>query len=273
MSVLGTIGAIGAIGGAAIGAGGSIAAANTQAGAAHSAARLQYQEAEDALKFQEQQYQENVARSQPWITAGTGAINELSRLTSTPGEGLLTPWTDTFQAPQLNNTTDPGYLARLSLGQQTLENSAAARGGVLTGGTAKDLTQFAQDYASNEYSNVFNRALTQYQQAYNIFQNNQANTYNRLAGVAGAGQTSVTTLGNQGQAAAGNVANINLTAGGQIGNSLLNAGAATASGYVGAANALSGGLGSLTTLAALQNLLNPSSTNPGNVPISGGFVG
>jgi len=251
-----------------VGAGASIYGANVQANAAKSAAQLQYEEAQNALQFQEQQYNQNVQRAQPWVTAGTGAINTLSGLTSTPGQGLLTPWTDTFQAPQLNETTDPGYLARLQLGQQTLENSAAARGGVLAGGTARDLTNYAQDYASNEYSNVFNRALTQYQQAYNIFQNNQANTYNRLAGVAGAGQTATTTLGNQGQAAAGNVANINLTSGAQIGSDIQNAAYQTASGYTGAANALTGSVGSIGGILALQNLLKPTTTPD----IGGGIV-
>jgi hypothetical protein len=177
---------------------------------------------------------------------------------------LLTPWTTPFEAPTgLTEQNDPGYQARLSLGQQTLENSAAARGGLLAGGTAKDLTQYAQDFASNEYSNVFGRALTQYQQAYNIFRNNQSDTFNRLAGVAGLGQTSATGAGNLGQSAAGNVANIDITSGANIGRDILAGGAATASGYAGATNALTSGLSNLSGLALLQSILN---SQPGGTP-------
>jgi hypothetical protein len=257
---------IGAIASGVGGAAASLYGSSVQAGAAKTAAQLQAEEAANSLAFQKQVYGENVARAQPWVTAGTTAINELSDLTKTPGEGLLTPWTTTFQAPTgLTEQNDPGYQARLKLGQQALENSAAARGGVLGGGTAKDLTNYAQDFASNEYSNVYSRAQQEYQNAYNVFQNNQSNTYNRLAGVAGIGQTSTTALGNQGQAAAGNVANINLTSGQQIGNSLQNAAYQTASGYAGAANSFSGMMGGLSSLAMMQKLLNPLK-GPGDYP-------
>ena len=268
MPFLTTALAVGAIT-AGVGAGASIYGANKQAGAAKSAAQLQYEESQNALNFQKQVYEENVARQQPWVTAGTGAIDELSQLTSTPGQGLLTPWTQQFEAPTaLTEQNDPGYQARLALGQQTLENSAAARGGLLAGGTAKDLTQYAQDFASNEYGNVFSRALQQYQTAYNTFQNNQTNTYNRLAGIAGIGQTSSTQLGYTGQQAAGNVGNIDIATGQQIGSDIQNAAYQTASGYTGAANAFSNATGGLSGMMMLQNLFNNQQQPyvPGSVP-------
>jgi hypothetical protein len=91
-----------------------------------------------------------------------------------------------FEAPTgLTEENDPGYQARLALGQQGLERSAAARGTLLTGGTLKDLNQYAQDYASNEFQNVYNRDLqtyqTQYGQAaqdYNANYQNALNAYN-----------------------------------------------------------------------------------------------
>ena len=190
------------LGAAALGAGASLYGSGVQADAAQSAAQLQAQQAQKSLDFQKQVYDQNQANQAPWLKAGTGAINELSSLTGTPGQGLLTPWTQQFQAPTgLTEQNDPGFQARLQMGQQALENSAAARGGVLSGGTAKDLTNYAQNFASNEYGNVYGRALGQYQQAYNIFQGNQANTFNRLSGVAGVGQSSAQHLGAQGQQA------------------------------------------------------------------------
>mgnify|MGYP001066643460 CR=1 FL=1 len=53
--------------------------------------------------------------------------------------------------------TDPGYLFRLSEGQKVLENSAAARGGLLSGQTGKALQQYGQNFASNEFGNIYDR--------------------------------------------------------------------------------------------------------------------
>lgn len=53
----------------------------------------------------------------------------------------------------------PGYQFRLNQGQQGIERSAAARGLLRTGGTLKDIGEYNQNFASNEYSNEFNRAL------------------------------------------------------------------------------------------------------------------
>lgn len=55
---------------------------------------------------------------------------------------------------------DPGYQFRLGQGLQGIERGAAARGTLLTGGTQKALQRYAQDYASGEFGNVFNRNLS-----------------------------------------------------------------------------------------------------------------
>jgi hypothetical protein len=159
---------------------------------------------------------------------------------------------------------DPGYMFRLNQSLNALQNSAAARGGLLSTGTTRDLTSFASDYASNEYSNVFNRALQQYDLGYNVFENNQANLFNRLAALSGVGQTSAQQLNAAGSQAAGNVGSINATIGGQVGQNLLNSATATASGYTGAANAVNGGIGNISQIIAMmngaQNANNPNYT-------------
>lgn len=198
---------------------------------------------------------------------------------------LLQGWNQPFVAPNdVTQQNDPGYKFRLQQGLDALDRSAAARGGVLTGSNEEALNNYAQDYASNEYNNVYNRALGQYQQNYNIFQNNQANQFNRLAALAGIGQTAAGQLGSVGQAAAGNVGNILLTSGGQIGQQLNNAGAATASGYAGTANALGGALGgsanTLSQYLLLNNLLGsggnqvpPTIGNPGDTAVNALYPG
>ncbi len=161
----------------------------------------------------------------------------------------MSPWPFEFQAPtDVSEQNDPGFQFRLQQGQQALENSAAARGGLLSGGTAKALERYAQDYSSNEYQNVFNRSLTDYQQAYNQFQQSQANQFNRLAAIAGIGQTSAGQLNSASAAAAQNTGNILLGSGAQIGSDLMAAGNARASGYLNQANALNGTLGNLAGL-------------------------
>lgn len=169
-----------------------------------------------------------------------------------PDGSLAMGWNEQFQAPtDVTEQNDPGYQFRLQQGQKALENSAAARGGLLSGGTGKALQQFGQDYASNEYGNVYNRALGQFQQRYNIFQNNQANLFNRLSALAGGGQV-----------AASNLASGQLQSANQIGNTyanmgqdLMNYGAARGSGYAATGNAIGGALNNVSQYAMLSQLL------------------
>lgn len=118
---------------------------------------------------------------------------------------------------------DPGYQFRMDEGQNALESSASARGGVLNGGTAKALERYGQDYASGEYSNAYNR-----------FNNDRTTRFNRLSSLAGTGQTAVTNVGVLGTNAANNIA----------GNTI-DAGNARAAGIVGQNNAITGGLQTL----------------------------
>lgn len=243
------IGAVASVGSAAIGASAAEKAANAQVNAANQAANLQHQDAQDSLAFQNKEWEKQQQNAQPWISAGQGA---LSQINTDLNNGTYGDFTGQFTAPTgATEQNDPGYQFRLNEGMKALDRGAAARGGLLTGGTAKAEQQYGQDYASNEYNNVYNRAFGQFQDSRNQFYANQANRFNRYAAISGLGQQTMSQLGNQGQAAAGNVANINLTSGQQIGQDYQNAGAARASGYVGQANAMTSGLGNLSSLAWL----------------------
>jgi hypothetical protein len=261
-------------GGALIGAIGSGIAGSEQAGAAKSAAQLQYQEQQNALDFQKQEWQTQQGNMAPWIQQGQGAINTLGNLQNAgaQGQGPLAPWTQQFQAPtSVTEQNDPGYQFRLQQGEGALTNSALASGGGLTGNTGEALQQYGQGFASNEYQNVYNRAMQQYQQGYNQYENNQSNLFNRYASIAGLGQTATSQLGQQGQAAAGNVANISLTGGAQIGQQMNNAAAAQASGYVGGANAIGGGLNNLSQYSMLQQLLQQQNAGAYSANSTGGM--
>jgi len=68
-----------------------------------------------------------------------------------------------FTAPGAEGMfADPGYQFRLDQGRKALEQSAAGRGTLRTGGTLKDILSYGQNMASQEYGNVYNRALNAY---------------------------------------------------------------------------------------------------------------
>jgi hypothetical protein len=129
---------------------------------------------------------------------------------------------------------DPGYAFRLQQGQQAIERSAAARGGLGSGRMAKDLTDYAQGAASQEYGNAYNR-----------YQTNRANQLNPLQSLAGVAQTAT----GQMQTAAQNYGN-------NASNNAMAAGNANASGYIGQANAISGGVGQGLNYFQNQNMMN-----------------
>ena len=159
-----------------------------------------------------------------------------------------------FQAPTAAQALQsPGEQAQLQLGEQALQQSAAAQGNLLTGGTAQALDAYGQNLASTNYQNTYNNAYNSYASNYNQYQQQQTNEYNRLASLAGVGQQTASTLGTLGQNAATGVTNNLLSTGQSIGQNINNAGAANASGIVGSANAYGGALSN--TGSNISNLL------------------
>lgn len=251
---------------AGIGAGASLSAAGKQADVANKAADIQQSEADKSIAEQKRQFDINQANQAPFLKAGQGAVTQLSDLMNNGG---FPSWDKTFQAPTAEEARNtPGYKFALDQGTGAVQNSAAARGGLLSGNTATELEKYGQGLADTNYQQVYNNALNQYQMGYNQYQQNQTNQFNRLSTLAGGGQTAANTLGAEGQAAANNVANINLTSGQQVGNSLNNAAAATASGYVGVGNALNGGLSNISQLMMMKNagFFNPPTPTWQNQP-------
>lgn len=197
------------VGNALIGAGAAKSAANTQAAAQQQANQLLAQ-----------QYQQQRADLQPYSAAGVNALSKFQ------GMADYTPFgTSQFQA-------DPGYAFRLSEGQKALERSAAARGGLLSGGTGKRIAAYGQEAASQEYQNAFNRYQTE-----------------RAAKLA-----PYQSLINTGQASAAGQANAAGNYGTQAAQGLTNIGAAQAAGTMGGANALASGLGQYLNYNANQDL-------------------
>jgi len=80
-----------------------------------------------------------------------------------------------FAPPSANDVlfADPGYGFRRDQGLQAMQNSAAARGVLNTGGTLQDLIDYGGKSASQEYGNAFDRALGTYDENYR----NSLNSY------------------------------------------------------------------------------------------------
>ena len=127
--------------------------------------------------------------------------------------------------------TDPGYQFRLGQGLGAVEASAAARGGLNSGATMRDMLKFGQDYGSAEFGNVFNR----------------------LAGVSGAGMGAAQMSGNASMQTAGNVGN----ALGSIGN-------AQAAGAIAGGNALNNAFGNAYGIMNYQRQMGGGGNSIGN---------
>lgn len=79
-----------------------------------------------------------------------------------------------FTAPTLEEAQNaPGYQFGLQQGQQALSNSQAAQGVYRTGGSLKDLFNYTNQAATQNYGNVFNQDA----QVYTTNRNNAAQNY------------------------------------------------------------------------------------------------
>ena|SRR3990167_1736243 len=234
-----------AIGGAAVvGAGAAIYSSNKMADASKQAAQT-------SANVQERMFEKSRADMEPWRQAGQGALYQMSDFMGIPTEGQpQTPqfgsFMDYFGAEDFQK--DPGYDFRLQEGQKALERGAAASGGLFSGRTGKALTQYGQDYGSNEFMNAYNRWNT-----------DRDRLYNRLSSVAGTGQTSAQQIGNWGMNTGQNVGNAYATG-------IQNAGVARASGYTGVANAANAGLNAWAQYRGMNQPPSYGSPNYGAPP-------
>lgn len=242
-------------------------ASQAQQAAGHQGINELNQQQTQALGAQTAATNAQTANQQPFIGAGQSAIGNLNSELA-PG-GQLTQNIAQFQAPTgVTEQNDPGYQFRLQQGQNAIQNSAAARGGLLSTGTAKNLNDYAQGQASNEYQNVYNRAQSTYGTNFNTQNTNNNNLYNRQYGVAALGQNSASNLNSNLQSGAQNQGNIDLTTGQLVNSNLLGIGNVQAAGIIGSNNALTQGIAgaanSVNQGLTLQQILGAQNAGGGN---------
>lgn len=187
-------------------------AAKIQADATTHAAELQDATTNKALDLNKQVYDTNLANAAPWLKQGTSAINELGTElglpgtdSSAPGYGALnSPFPEKFSFTADDLLKDPGYLTRMEASRQALERSASSKGGLFTPGVQAAIDAKIGEAGSNEFGTAHDRQLNEFLDRYNIFNTDQNTRYNRLAGVAGTGQTSVGQVQGAGSSYANN---------------------------------------------------------------------
>ena len=239
---------------------GAKAAAQTQAKAAEKASDAQLEAAKIADERLREQYDQDRADLAPWRKIGRNALTqyahsigvELPEITRDEGESdadFNQRLADRAKIEGRGRNEDfyksPDYNFRLNEGTKAVERSMAARGLLNSGASQKALTRFGQDTAGSAY-----------------------NTYtNRLAALAGLGQSATNTTVQLGAQSANNQANIALGAGNARATGYLNSGNAIAQGQIGAANAWSnafqgvgsaiqGGIGDYVGYKASQDAYN-----------------
>lgn len=139
-------------------------------------------------------------------------------------------------------TIDPSYQWRLKQGMRALEASAAARGMTGSGSNLADITNYAQGAASQEYQSAFDR-----------FQTNQTNLFNRLAALSGTGQTAATNMGSAAANAGQQIGNTTMGTATQVGNIGMSNANSQAAASIGQANAWSGAMQNAAGAYAMNN--------------------
>jgi len=190
-----------------------------------------------------------------------------------PGQGPMDFQYREFSPGDLEN--DPGYQFRMAQGLKGIQNTRAGSGSLKSGATLKALLGYGQGLASDEMGAAYGRFQDQRNFSNNVFQNKRAafqdsrnfgrgafesdrsfganqfqqgyqnrvganqDRFNRLASIAGVGQSAAQNLGAQG-------ANFSQA----YGNNVMGGANAQAAGKVGAANAYTGAFNNLLNLGA-----------------------
>lgn len=150
---------VGAVGGALISSDGARSASNTQADATNA-----------GISENRRQYDQTRADYAPYLATGTRALGQLETDINAP----------TTAADVMS---DPGYQFGLDQGRRAIDQKIAASGGRVSGASIKAAARFGTDYGATGYGAAYQR---------------KQDRLNRLAALAGIGQTA-----SAGSAAAG----------------------------------------------------------------------
>lgn len=191
------------------------------------AAKTQAASADQASAIQQANFEQTREDLMPYKQAGDTSLSQLMGQMGSNGY-----FNQTYTGQDIYS--DPSYQFRLQQGQDAIQSSAAAQGGLLSGATLKALQNYGQESASQEYGNAYNR-----------FNADQTNRYNRLSNLVGVGQNAAAQVGNAGAQTSQAIANNTMAGANSI-----------AAGQVGSANAWSNTANDLGSMAAAYGIMN-----------------
>ena len=183
---------------------------------------------------------------QPYQAVGQQGLNTLASLAGQNRADFTLPTQAELEAM-------PGYQAGLRSRIRGANASAAARGGLLTGGAVKAAEKAAGDYTDQNYATLASLAAN----AYNMNGQNFDRPFNRAQTLAQLGQYGISGAAN----AANNLANQTINAGGQYGQNATNL--LTAGANANAANSVNNGRTNANTITTLGNLIQQYFANQG----------
>jgi hypothetical protein len=243
--------------GAAISAGTSAASSSAQSSANKKAQQIQQQQFAETKAALEKGNTEAQGYIKPYADVGGSALNELAY-----GMGLATPEAgytsaniqkgglanygmDQYQkdvgyTPMVTDLASlqatPGYQFQLEQGLQGVNNSAAARGGLLSGANMKAINDYAQGQASTGYASAWERAQNAYT---NAFGRNQQK-FTNLQSMANNGQNAAEFQGKAALNTGNQLAGASTNYGNNMGNLALGQGQNQANMINGIGNAVGG---------------------------------
>jgi hypothetical protein len=156
-----------------VGAAAAIGGALLSSNSADNATDAQKEASANSIAEQKREYDLNLANQQPYLDAGKAALSQYQTEINTP----------TTAADVMAN--DPGYQFGLDQGQTALDRKIAAMGGRVSGAALKASDRYATDYATTGYNSAYQRSQDR---------------LNRLASLAGLGQTATTASAASGSA-------------------------------------------------------------------------
>ena len=215
------------LGAGVLGAGASIYGANKAAGVQKDAANSAAAAQREAMEYQKANYERSRGDLDPFVNNGIGASNLLASAYGLRGDRALS------DSVRSRFQQSPDYQFALRGGSEALDNSAAAKGGVLGGNQIRAQTEYGQGLATQNLQNYFSR----------------------LSGMSGQGIQAGGILGQIGSGAGAQIG----SSANNIGNSMMAAGTAEASGIKGMLGGFNQGLNSLS----LYNQMSKSSYGGG----------
>lgn len=151
-----------------------------QSNAAKSAADTQAGSTREAIAEQRRQYDITRADYAPYREAGVNALGQYQGEMDRP-------------VTAADVMSDPGYQFGLTQGQTALDRKTAAAGGRVSGAALKAAAQYGNDYGTTKYGEAYSR---------------KQDRLNRLAALAGIGQSATAGIASAGANASSNTSSL-----------------------------------------------------------------